>query len=212
MATRPDPRHEGTITTWNADRGFGFVTPADSGPEIFVHIRAFEWGAEAPYLGQKISYVEGRNADGKRRAEHVKPLHSTGAERLPWAKDSASYLAIVAFIPLSIIVGVLWGPPLWVGVLYIAASLVCFIGYWLDKAAAVAGRWRVPESTLLIPGLMGGWPGAIVGQQVFRHKTKKPGFRAAFWTSVVLNVILFVLFSSPPGRSLIETTFAYWVE
>ena len=213
MAARPESPFEGTITTWNPDRGFGFITPSVPGPEIFVHVRAFEWGSAAPYLGQKLNYDIGLNADGKRRAEHVRPLESAARNRrLPWAKDSASYLAIPAFIGLSIVVGVLWGPPLWVGVLYVSASIVCFIGYWVDKAAAVAGRWRVPESSLLIPGLLGGWPGAILGQQIFRHKTKKAGFRAAFWTSVVLNVILFVLLSSPPGRELIEATFAFWVE
>jgi uncharacterized membrane protein YsdA (DUF1294 family)/cold shock CspA family protein len=213
MAARPESPFEGTITTWNADRGFGFITPKIPGPEIFVHIRAFEWGSAAPHLGQKLNYDIGLNTDGKRRAEHVRPLESGGRNgRLPWAKDSASYLAIPAFIALSIVVGVLWGPPLWVGVLYIAASVVCFIGYWVDKAAAVAGRWRVPESTLLIPGLLGGWPGAILGQQIFRHKTKKAGFRAAFWTNVILNVILFVLLSSPPARALIENTFDYWVQ
>jgi uncharacterized membrane protein YsdA (DUF1294 family)/cold shock CspA family protein len=212
MAGRSVVRFEGTITTWNADRGFGFITPALSGPEIFVHVRAFDWGSEAPYLGQAISFETGLNADGKRRAEHVRPLlPASGRSRLPMAKDSASYLAIPAFLVLYIVVTVVWGTPPWVVGLYLAASVVCFIGYSVDKAAAVAGRWRIPESTLLIPGLLGGWPGAILGQQIFRHKTKKASFRVAFWTSVTLNVILFVLFSSPPGTEVIARTLAYWI-
>ncbi|PVW75206.1 DUF1294 domain-containing protein, partial [Klebsiella pneumoniae] len=37
-------------------------------------------------------------------------------------------------------------------------------------------------------GLAGGWPGAILGQQCFRHKTQKQPFRTRFFISVALNV------------------------
>ncbi len=213
MPAVDDTRHNGKVTTWNDDRGFGFITPAEPGPEIFVHIRAFEWGSALPYVGQRVSYTVGRNADGKRRAENVQPLHGTTGKtkQRPPAKDSVSYLAIPAFLLVYIIVAVLWQPPLWVPVLYVGASLICFIGYWIDKAAATAGRWRIPESTLLLPGLLGGWPGAILGQQVFRHKTKKSAFRAAFWSTVFLNVLLFVFLSSPPVQQLLTQTLEYWL-
>ena len=35
---------------------------------------------------------------------------------------------------------------------------------------------------------MGGWPGALLAQDVLRHKTSKPGFLAIFWLMVALNV------------------------
>ena len=54
-------------------------------------------------------------------------------------------------------------------------------------AARKAWR-RVPETTLLVLGLAGGWPGAILGQQCFRHKTQKQPFRTRFFISVALNV------------------------
>jgi len=40
------------------------------------------------------------------------------------------------------------------------------------------GEWRTPESTLLMLAFIGGSPGAILGQQIFRHKTKKEPFRS----------------------------------
>jgi uncharacterized membrane protein YsdA (DUF1294 family) len=35
---------------------------------------------------------------------------------------------------------------------------------------------------------LGGWPGALLGQRQFRHKTKKVSFLIAFWVVVVLHV------------------------
>jgi uncharacterized membrane protein YsdA (DUF1294 family) len=77
------------------------------------------------------------------------------------------------------------------------ASVVCFLAYAADKSAAVAGRWRVAESTLIFLGLAGGWPGAIVAQQVLRHKSTKVAFRSVFWGSVMLNVCVFVGVNTP---------------
>ena len=71
---------------------------------------------------------------------------------------------------------------------YLVASVVAFAFYAADKSAARAGRRRTPESTLILLGLIGGWPGAFIAQQTLRHKTRKTGFLAAFWLSAVLNV------------------------
>lgn len=61
---------------------------------------------------------------------------------------------------------------------------------------ARAGRGRVSEQTLLTVGLFGGWPGALVAQQVFLHKTRKRSFRRMFWLTVLINVaVLAVLVS-----------------
>jgi len=46
-------------------------------------------------------------------------------------------------------------------------------------------------------GLAGGWPGAIVAQQVLRHKSNKVSFRSAFWVTVMLNALVFLALSSP---------------
>lgn len=60
-------------------------------------------------------------------------------------------------------------------------SLATFAAYGFDKR-------RVPERTLLVLAVAGGWPGAILAQRQFRHKTKKVSFLIAFWVMVVLHV------------------------
>lgn len=72
--------------------------------------------------------------------------------------------------------------------LYLLASVACFIAYARDKAAARAGRQRTPERTLLLLGLLGGWPGALLAQQWLRHKSAKASFLAKFWLTVLLNL------------------------
>ncbi len=217
MDARPETRFEGTLTTWNESRGFGFITPTERAPQVFVHIKAFEWGSVWPHVGLKLTYELGANAEGKARAERVQSVEvvvDPKAKRkiAPPPPGSSSYLAIPAFIVLYIIRSLFWGVPHWVIALYLAMSILCFVGYWIDKSAAVHGRWRVPEATLLIPGLLGGWPGAIVAQQVFRHKTRKTAFRVQFWTSVGLNVILFVLLTSRPVMKVFSDTFEFWLQ
>ena len=98
----------------------------------------------------------------------------------------AAFALLVAFVALT------RGAPSWAALLYVGASVLCFVLYGVDKAAARAGRDRISESTLLSLGFVGGWPGAIVAQQVFRHKTSKRSFRLRFWLSVVANVGIFI--------------------
>ncbi|MGN6220591.1 MAG: DUF1294 domain-containing protein [Microbacterium sp.] len=84
--------------------------------------------------------------------------------------------------------------PLWIPALYLVMSGVGFAAYGVDKSAAKAGRRRVSEQTLLAVGVLGGWPGALVAQQVFRHKTRKRSFRRMFWFTVLINVAVFAGF------------------
>ncbi|EPA4760382.1 DUF1294 domain-containing protein, partial [Salmonella enterica subsp. enterica serovar Kentucky] len=62
----------------------------------------------------------------------------------------------------------------------------------VDKTAARKTWRRVPESTLLVFGVVGGWPGAIVGQQLFRHKTQKQPFKTYFIVSVIVSIVVTV--------------------
>jgi uncharacterized membrane protein YsdA (DUF1294 family) len=96
-----------------------------------------------------------------------------------------------------VLISLAWPLPYWVAGIYLGVSILCFIVYAADKSAARGGRRRVPESTLLFLGFAGGWPGAIVAQQVLRHKTQKASFRSAFWVTVVANVAVFVVFATP---------------
>lgn len=60
----------------------------------------------------------------------------------------------------------------------------------VDKSATQAGRNRshTPENHLHLVDLLGGWPGALIAQQHFRHKMVKRLFRFTFWLTVAVDL------------------------
>ncbi len=82
------------------------------------------------------------------------------------------------------------------GLAYGLLSLVTYAVYALDKAAARRNRRRVPERTLHLLALLGGWPGALLAQQHLRHKSSKTRFLAVFWFTVLIHIAVFVLLVS----------------
>ena len=74
---------------------------------------------------------------------------------------------------------------------YCFLSIVSFLTYRRDKAAAVALDWRVRERTLLLRDLLGGWPGGLAAQWYYRHKTRKLSFQIRFWLIVFIHQFFF---------------------
>ena len=139
------------------------------------------------------------NLERPRRSKIPKPARLTKARQPhPSARwGTANVFAIPAFAIVYLAVAFAWGVPGWMAMGYIVASIVCFGAYAADKSAAVSGGWRISERNLLLLGLAGGWPGAIVAQQSLRHKSSKASFRLVFWATVALNVAGFVAINSP---------------
>jgi uncharacterized membrane protein YsdA (DUF1294 family) len=106
-------------------------------------------------------------------------------------------LAIPAFVLVYGAVAMTWSVSPMVALAYLAASVLAFAAYAVDKSAAIGGRWRTPEPTLHMLGLVGGWPGALLAQQLLRHKTSKQSFLLGYWATVLLNVAGFVAVHSP---------------
>ena len=81
-------------------------------------------------------------------------------------------------------------------------SIVCFAAFGLDKRRAANVSRRISEQTFHILALLGGWPGVLLGQRQFRHKTKKLSFLIVFWCVVVFHVAVvgtatYVFFGNP---------------
>ncbi len=141
------------------------------------------------------------------RAKNVEPLRTPRAAGGKRSRSlapgrAAMLLAITALVAAYLAATAVWHVPLIVGAVYVGASIITFIAYAIDKTAARRNAWRTPESTLHILALAGGWPGALIAQQVLRHKTSKIAFRVVFWLTVIVNVAAFVALCSPAARAL----------
>jgi uncharacterized membrane protein YsdA (DUF1294 family) len=71
-------------------------------------------------------------------------------------------------------------------------SLLTFLFYGYDKYQAIHRKSRIPEAVLHLLTLAGGTIGAIVGQILFRHKTKKLSFRVVFIIIMAIQIGLIV--------------------
>ena len=75
-------------------------------------------------------------------------------------------------------------------------NLLAFLLMGLDKSKARRNQWRIPEKTLFLSAILGGSIGAILGMQVFRHKTKHASFRIGMPCILILQLALaaYILF------------------
>ncbi|GLK88823.1 DUF1294 domain-containing protein [Pseudomonas turukhanskensis] len=212
----------GSIKSWNDDKGFGFVTPEAGGPAVFVHISAMrgerrpQAGDEVFYIASNDENgrlraehmrLKGLSLDepsirikpkqrAPRTAKPQKPPRQRRSPTMAMPQHLGFKLVLFALLCTTPSLGVWqlfeqhrW---LWVLALYPAASVLTLGFYGYDKHRAIAGQWRTPESRLHLLELLGGWPGALLAQQLYRHKTRKLDFQLVFWGIVLAHQALWL--------------------
>jgi uncharacterized membrane protein YsdA (DUF1294 family)/cold shock CspA family protein len=138
-------------------------------------------------------------AASKARARPAKPARDGGA--IQHLGPKLLLLAALCVLPVTGALQLFWQFGfVWGLVLYPSASLFSFLQYWWDKSSAQAGRWRTPENTLHLVELVGGWPGALVAQQCFRHKTRKPSFQLVVWLIIAAHQLVWLDWLVLDGR------------
>jgi uncharacterized membrane protein YsdA (DUF1294 family)/cold shock CspA family protein len=198
-------RSKGKLTAWNDDKGYGFVAPLDGGKQVFIHIKAFSNRTRRPQVNDVVTFALSTDRQGRPCAAQATLAGDKVAPKEP--RKGSAPLIIVAVLFLGVVgTSVLTGSlNQMVGVAYAVLSLITFVAYARDKAAAGANAWRTPESSLHFLGLAGGWPGALIAQQVLRHKSKKASFRIVFWATVVINCAAFIWLNTGGGRAALES-------
>ena len=64
----------GTISNWNEDKGFGFITPKSGGKSLFFHINDFSHRHKRPWEDLEVQYFISTDNKGRRCAIDVVPL------------------------------------------------------------------------------------------------------------------------------------------
>jgi uncharacterized membrane protein YsdA (DUF1294 family)/cold shock CspA family protein len=178
---------EGTITQWEDEKGFGWVKSGEK--RVFVHIKEFERGQRRPKAGEEIRYITGIDAKGRNCAKQVTFVKSGGRGRV----GVGGWILLSGLLVLPGL-AMLWLPvSWWMGACVMTViSAITYGMYADDKQRATAGAWRVPESSLHLAELLGGWPGAFLAQRRLRHKCSKSSYQVVFWFIVVIFQIVAV--------------------
>ncbi|MFP3677039.1 DUF1294 domain-containing protein [Pseudomonas sp. SIMBA_041] len=124
---------------------------------------------------------------------HHDPGRRSGGERIQNLRLKLLVFAVLCALPLFGSVS-LWlrGVSLIPLAAYGIVSVLAFFLYWSDKRKARTDAWRTPENVLHAVELAGGWPGALLAQQVFRHKTRKVSYQLLFWLIVLLHQVFWI--------------------
>jgi uncharacterized membrane protein YsdA (DUF1294 family)/cold shock CspA family protein len=189
------PMSKGTLVMWNDLKGFGFVRPENSEDDYFIHITAFKKGmTRRPEIGDEVRFRPA-DAPGKKRVSFA-VIEGVDYEQpalkpfslMPRPRSLAVNLLILT--PLSLSAYLLWRAKNPIPFFsYCVFSLLTLFIYGADKTHAATHRWRVPEIYLHILELMGGWPGALMAQNAFRHKTRKSLYQVLFRGIIVLHLL-----------------------
>jgi uncharacterized membrane protein YsdA (DUF1294 family)/cold shock CspA family protein len=203
-------RSQGTLTSWNDERGFGFITPDDGSRQVFVHINSLAHRGRRPEISQAVRYELSSDHKGRPCAENV-----LFADERRGVGFGSFLIAVLFLVAVAIAAFHLNKIPRLIFDLYVVASLLAFLIYAKDKSAAKSGSWRTPESTLHLISLFCGWPGALIAQQTLRHKSKKQSFRFVFWVTVVLNcgavAFLFIPEVAIEVQYWLDVKFKFWI-
>lgn len=176
-------RRLGRIIEWNTDQGFGFVV--HGGERWFLHIRGFLVRDLIPAKGDRVRFVPGVDPKGRPCAAEAELIH----RRLRALAERGSAQSILLLLPVLALI-ILPTHAAVVAAWLLGMSLLTVWLYWLDKRASIRCRGRVPESTLHLMELAGGWPGALCAQHWFRHKTSKGAYQRVFWLVVLSHQLL----------------------
>ena len=193
--------HKGKITSWNDDKGFGFVKPFAGGEKVFIHIKAFGNRNDRPDVNDVVTYSVTKDGQGRTQAVNATRPGEKRTIKSSKQPSSSTIVFAVCFLAAVGISTFVTDLPLIVLGAYLVLSAITYFIYAWDKASAKAGRWRTQERTLQLLALLGGWPGALIAQQTLRHKSKKTSFRIVFWATVLLNCAGLVWLHTSEGRT-----------
>ena len=197
----------GKLKKWKDDRGFGFIQPRDDSQEVYLHISELKDSTRRPRENDTIYYYMVVDSDGKIRAcnafisdARIKSASSSTALSGNMKSDRSAHTSfpIAEIILLLLLPGFGTAHFTWITknplplILYTVMSLLTYILYADDKSRAKRKQWRIPEQTLHLFELAGGWIGGFLAQRTLRHKNRKVTYQLSFWTIVTIHHIAWI--------------------
>ncbi len=189
------PPYQGRLIQWDDEKGFGFIQPEHEKDQVFLHISQVQPATRRPKLNDTLLYQLTFNKKGQPQATQA-ILQGVPSKLLwlnPW------HWGLILFCTFGALHLIIKTTPQWFPLnilplfLYLLMSLIAYILYARDKYSALKSQWRIPENTLHAVEALGGWPGALIAQFSFRHKSAKLPYQILFWTIVTSHLIAWLL-------------------
>ncbi len=134
------PSKLGTITKWDDEKGFGFITHKSGGRSVFVDINDYDKKHQRPRQGLSVIYSLSKDKKGRVCAAKVFPQNVEDEFTRADNQRLISLVTGILFICALTALVILNRLPRAIIVFYFAASAVTFIIYATDKSAAQAGK------------------------------------------------------------------------
>lgn len=181
-------REKGTLVRWNNDKGYGFIRPHNENEDVFLHVKSLPHYQRRPKTDDILTYEIGIDENQKRYARYAKIKgFSWSLFTIFWLNSLFLFGAYVYFVFKQ----TLTFHPIAV---YVAMSLITILAYSRDKNAAQSGKWRTSEYRLHFYEILGGWPGALLAQRCYHHKSKKISYQIFFWMIVTCHCLFWYHF------------------
>ena len=185
--------YQGRIINWNDEKGYGFIQIQPGHENLFFHISNFAYHHRRPAADTAVTFLAVPAPKGGWQASRVLLREHEHA-----IMDSDAYDIADKSKPKRI-----------EGYVYAVLDVLYFLGLTLISlplgitsavmSAAEQGGQRIPNTTLHLASLLGGWPGALIARPLLRHKLNQKRFRGFFWASIVANFgILYLLIAYLP--------------
>ena len=185
--------YQGRIINWNDEKGYGFIQIQPGYENLFFHISNFAYHHRRPAVDTAVTFLATRAQKGGWQASRVLlrehehaimtgEIYDIADKNQPKRIEGYVYAAldILYFLGLTLI-------SLPLGITSSVMSVLTVVLYRYDKRAAEQGGQRIPNATLHLASLLGGWPGALIARPLLRHKLNQKRFRGFFWASIVAN-------------------------
>ncbi len=171
----------GTISEWDAEKGYGFITLSGQPKRIFFQLSDINQTGRLPQVDDYVRFQLTKDVYGTIRATHIeRPATFNFAVALVvwFASVLSASVYLFDYSPISCL-------------LYFLISAISYAIYAFDKSAEQRGSWRVPSLSLYLLALIGGWPGAILAQALLYYRYHDDQFKATLWLIALANFSLF---------------------
>lgn len=205
-------KHQGYVVKFDAERGFGFIKFKEFDKELFFHIKGFKANRN-PVIGEQVLFDIKPDKQGrpvavnvqealfvaKKQQEREQRKQKQQAHKAHQARQEQKHGTLnllcgfaVGYFVLIVIMSLMSDVPSYLPLMYVVMGVISFIMYYQDKRKAQNNQWRIPEKTLHIIDVLGGWIGATFAHKLLNHKATKAPFRGVFYATIVIHVMAVV--------------------